>query len=160
MMPRRRPPLRPVTRDAERLLELLNALGSTTFRQLLWQKSSPLDLTYAQSQVLFYVDDNPGCHMGDVAKAFAVTLPAVTHTVDRLEEKQFMQRADDPADRRAWVLELTRRGAEIAHDLKAARMEGLERVVTRMTSGQRAQAIEGLEALVEAALTRPGGSRR
>src|SRR6185369_15290891 len=91
---------RGTARDAERLLELLNALGSTTFRQLLWQKSAPLDLTYAQSQVLFYVGDNPGCRMGDVAKAFAVTLPAVTQTVDRLEQKQFVVRAADPADRR------------------------------------------------------------
>ena len=70
----------------------LNALGSTTFRQLLWQRASELDLTYAQSQVLFHVADHPGCHMGDVAKAFGVTLPAVTHIVDRLEEKQFVLR--------------------------------------------------------------------
>ena len=79
-----------VARDTERLLDLLNALGSTTFRQLLWQKSSALDLTYAQSQVLFYVGEHPGCRMGDVGKAFAVTLPAVTHIVDRLEQKQFV----------------------------------------------------------------------
>ena len=99
MLPRRRNGSRPISRDAERLLDLLNTLGGTTFRQLLWQKASPLDLTYAQSQVLFYVDEHPGCHMGDVAKAFSVTLPAVTHIVDRLEEKQFVQRSADVADR-------------------------------------------------------------
>ena len=74
--------------DAQRLLDLLNALGSTTFRQLLWQRASELDLTFAQSQVLFYVRDHPRCPMGDVAKAFGVTLPAITHIVDRLEEKR------------------------------------------------------------------------
>src|SRR5688500_20379854 len=58
--------------QAQRLLDLLNALGSTTFRQLLWQRASELDLTYAQSQVLFYVGDHPACHMGDVGKAFNV----------------------------------------------------------------------------------------
>ena len=77
------------TAEAQRLVDLLNALGSTTFRQLLWQRASELDLTYAQSQVLFYVADHGGCHMGDVAKAFGVTLPAVTHIVDRLEQKRF-----------------------------------------------------------------------
>src|ERR671923_663833 len=90
--------------EAQRLLDLLNALGSTTFRQLLWQRASELDLTYAQSQVLFYVADHAGCHMGDVAKAFGVTLPAITHIVDRLEEKQFMVRTDHPADRRVYLL--------------------------------------------------------
>ena len=150
---------RGTARDAERLLELLNALGSTTFRQLLWQKSAPLDLTYAQSQVLFYVGDNPGCHMGDVAKAFAVTLPAVTQTVDRLEQKQFVVRAADPADRRAFVLELTRRGAEVAAELQAVRMRGLERVVGRLSAAQRQQVISGLEALVDAALAKPRRTR-
>ena len=56
--------------QAQRLLDLLNALGSTTFRQLLWQRASELDLTFAQSQVLFYVADHPACAMGEVAKAF------------------------------------------------------------------------------------------
>ena len=142
-------------REAQRLLDLLNALGSTTFRQLLWQKSSALDLTYAQSQVLFYVGDNPGCRMGDVGKAFGVTLPAVTHIVDRLEQKQFVQRAADPADRRAYVLELTRRGAVLAAELLAVRMRGLERVVARLTPAQREHVIDGLQALVDAALTPP-----
>jgi DNA-binding MarR family transcriptional regulator len=150
---------RVTARDTERLLELLNALGSTTFRQLLWQKSAPLDLTYAQSQVLFYVGDNPGCHMGDVAKAFAVTLPAVTQTVDRLEQKQFVARSADPADRRAFVLELTRRGAEVAAELQAVRMRGLERVVARLSVVQRQQVISGLEALVDAALAKPRRTR-
>ena len=144
-------------RDTERLLDLLNALGSTTFRQLLWQKSSALDLTYAQSQVLFYVGEHPGCRMGDVAKAFAVTLPAVTHIVDRLEQKQFVHRAGDAADRRAYVLELTPRGTELARELQAVRMRGLQVVMARLTPAQREQVIEGLEALVDAALARPRG---
>jgi DNA-binding MarR family transcriptional regulator len=72
------------TAQAQRLLDLLNALGSTTFRQLLWQRASELDLTFAQSQVLFYVADHAACPMGEVAKAFGVTLPAITHIVDRL----------------------------------------------------------------------------
>ena len=152
-MQRRRHGSNGVSRDSERLLDLLNSLGSTTFRQLLWQKSSALDLTYAQSQVLFYVGDHPGCHMGDVAKAFAVTLPAVTHIVDRLEQKQLLERADHPGDRRVYVLELTRKGAKLAQDLQTVRIRGLERVVTRMSTDDRQQVIKGLEALVDAATT-------
>lgn len=144
-----------VSLDSARLLDLLNALGSTTFRQLLWQKSSQLDLTYAQSQVLFYVGEHPGCHMGDIAKAFGVTMPAVTHIVDRLEEKQFLARTDDPADRRVYVLQLTRRGAQIAKELTTVRIRGLERVVARMSPAAREQVIMGLEALVDAALAKP-----
>jgi DNA-binding MarR family transcriptional regulator len=137
--------------EAQRLLDLLNALGSTTFRQLLWQRASELDLTYAQSQVLFHVADHPGCHMGDVAKAFGVTLPAVTHIVDRLEEKQFLVRADDPADRRVHVLELTRAGRALVDELRGLQMRGVEGVLQRMAAGDRQRVIRGLEALVDAA---------
>ena len=137
--------------EAQRLLDLLNALGSTTFRQLLWQRASELDLTYAQSQVLYYVGDHPECHMGDVAKAFGVTLPAVTHIVDRLEQKQFLLRGDHPADRRVYLLELTRQGKALVQELRTMQQRGVEAVLARMSSEDRAKVIKGLEALVDAA---------
>ena len=145
------PPSRRRSAEAQRLLDLLNALGSTTFRQLLWQRASELDLTYAQSQVLFRVADNAGCHMGDVAKAFGVTLPAVTHIVDRLEEKQFLSRADDPGDRRVYILELTRTGRALVQELHGLQMRGVEGVLQRMSADDRQRVIKGLEALVDAA---------
>jgi DNA-binding MarR family transcriptional regulator len=143
--------LRNRSAEAQRLLDLLNALGSTTFRQLLWQRASELDLTYAQSQVLFYVADHPGCPMGEVAKAFGVTLPAVTHIVDRLEQKQFVHRGDDPADRRVYILELTREGKSLVEELHTIRMRAVEGVLVRMSAEDRERVLRGLEALVEAA---------
>jgi DNA-binding MarR family transcriptional regulator len=137
--------------EAQRLLDLLNALGSTTFRQLLWQRASELELTFAQSQVLFYVSDHPGCHMGDVAKAFGVTLPAVTHIVDRLEQKQLLLRGDDPSDRRVYLLEVTRQGKSLAQELRSLQMRGVEEVLARMAAEDRQRVIRGLEALVDAA---------
>jgi DNA-binding MarR family transcriptional regulator len=137
--------------EAQRLLDLLNALGSTTFRQLLWQRASELDLTYAQSQVLFYVGEHPACHMGDVAKAFGVTLPAVTHIIDRLEQKQFVVRGDHPVDRRVYVLELTRQGKALVQEFHGMQMRGLEKVLARMSADDRNRVVKGLEALVEAA---------
>jgi DNA-binding MarR family transcriptional regulator len=149
-MPRTRPSPR-ATEDAQRLVDLLNALGSTTFRQLLWQKASALDLTYAQSQVLFYVADHPECPMGEVAKAFGVTLPAVTHIVDRLEEKTLLTRVDHPDDRRVYLLDLTRSGRAVVRDMQATRLEAVEAVLHRMTARERSRIVGALEALVEAA---------
>jgi DNA-binding MarR family transcriptional regulator len=137
--------------EAQRLLDLLNALGSTTFRQLLWQRASELDLTYAQSQVLFFIGDHAGCHMGEVAKAFGVTLPAVTHIIDRLEQKQFVVRGDHPVDRRMYVLELTRQGKALAKELHGMQTRGVEDVLARMSAEDRHRVLKGLEALVDAA---------
>jgi DNA-binding MarR family transcriptional regulator len=137
--------------EAQRLLDLLNALGSTTFRQLLWQRASELDLTYAQSQVLFYVNEHAGCAMGEVAKAFRVTLPAVTHIIDRLEQKQFVLRGDHPGDRRVSVLELTRQGRALVQELHGIQIRSLETVLGRMAAADCARVIGGLEAFVDAA---------
>ena len=74
-----------VSPEAQRLLELLKTLFGSTFRQILWRNAAELELTYAQAQVLFYVAQHAGCHMGQVAKTFNVTLSAVssqTVTVD------------------------------------------------------------------------------
>lgn len=148
----KRPTARPTrwTAQAEQLLDLLNALGGTIFRQFLWQRAAELELTYAQSQVLFHVAAHPGCRMVDIGKAFGVTLPAVTQLVDRLEQKGFITRADDPGDRRAYVLEVTRAGAVLVDELHAMRLRSLEGVLARMTADDRARVVRGLEALVEA----------
>src|SRR5919108_5266164 len=151
-MARRRPGTRSSrwTAQAEQLLDLLNALGGTIFRQFLWQRAAELDLTYAQGQVLFHVAAHPGCRMVDIGKAFAVTLPAVTHLVDRLEQKGFITPADDPGDRRAYVLEVTRAGAALVDELHAMRLKSLEAVLARMSADDRTRVVRGLEALVEA----------
>jgi DNA-binding MarR family transcriptional regulator len=142
---------RPAAGETTRILDLLHALGSTVFRQLLWQKASELDLTYAQSRVLFYVHDHAGCHMGDVAKAYGVTLPAVTHVVDRLEKKGFVVRRADPADRRVSVLEPTKEGQALVAELAALQLQGAAPVLARMSPSDRKRLLRGLEALVAAA---------
>src|SRR2546422_10197612 len=129
------------TAEAQRLLDLLNALGSTTFRQLLWQKASEIDLTYAQSQVLFHVAEHPDCHMGEVAKAFGVTLPAVTHIVDRLEQKNLLTRADHPTDRRGYGRGLTRPGTPPVEGAQATPVAAVEDVGARMKATHRRSGI-------------------
>src|SRR5438132_14352133 len=91
---------RATTSEAHQMLELLNSLGGSIFRQLLWQKASDLDLTYAPSQVLFRPAEHPGSHMGNVATALGEPLPAGTNIVDPLEEKGLVPGGDDPADLR------------------------------------------------------------
>jgi DNA-binding MarR family transcriptional regulator len=137
------------------MLDLLYALGSTTFRQLLWHRASDLDLTSAQTQVLFHLAEHPGNSMGEVAKTFGVTLPAVTHIVDRLEQKGLLARGDHPVDRRVYVLDLTPAGKVLADELQTLRLRGMERVLARMSAGDRRRVLTGLEALVDAAARVP-----
>jgi DNA-binding MarR family transcriptional regulator len=137
--------------EAQRLLALLNTLIGSTFRQILWRNAAELELTYAQAQVLFYVDQHPGCHMGKVAKTFNVTLPATTQIVDRLVQKHFLIRGTNPADRRVATLELTETGKALVRELQTLQVEGLEPILARMSAQDRSRLIEGLEVFVAAA---------
>ena len=136
--------------DAQRLLELLNTLLGSTFRQILWRNAAELELTYAQAQVLFYVAQHRGCHMGQVAKTFNVTLPAITQIVDRLVQKRFLTRGSNPADRRVSILELTAEGKALVQELERVQVEALDPVLQRLSARDRNRLIKGLEKFVEA----------
>lgn len=141
--------------DARRLLELLHATVSSAFRPILWKRAVELELTYAQAQVLFYVHRHPGCLASEVARAYAVTLPAISQVVDRLEEKRFLTRHPDPADRRMTRLRLTREGDALARELEGIQVAGLAAALGRITPEARRKLIVGLDALVAAAVREP-----
>jgi DNA-binding MarR family transcriptional regulator len=139
-----------VSPEAQRLLELLKTLFGSTFRQILWRNAAELELTYAQAQVLFYVAQHPGCHMGQVAKTFNVTLSAITQIVDRLVQKRFLTRVSNPSDRRVSILELTTEGKTLVQELEKLQVEVLEPVLQRLSARDRDHLIKGLEKFVEA----------
>jgi len=60
-------------------------------------------------------------------------------------------RGDHPADRRVYVLDLTRAGRALVDELEAIRRRGMERVLARMSVGDRQRVLTGLVALVDAA---------
>jgi DNA-binding MarR family transcriptional regulator len=137
--------------DTRHLCELLTALLSSTFRQILWKQALELDLTYSQAQVLFHLERHPRALATDLARYFGITLPAVTQVVDRLVGKRLVERAENPKDRRQILLSLTRTGHQLARDLQAARMAGMSEVLQRIPPDERKELVRGIERLVAAA---------
>jgi DNA-binding MarR family transcriptional regulator len=144
-----------VRSDSRHLLDLLTTLLSSTFRQILWKRALELDLTYAQAHVLFHVARNPNTLMTDVARTFGITLPAVTQVVDRLVMKRFLERRDNPRDRRQVLLAVTAAGHALVQELEHAQLDGLDGVLDRLENGERKEIIRGLERLVSAARGEP-----
>ena len=140
-----------LTDTSRHLVELLTDLLSTTFRQILWKQALELDLNYSQAQVLFHVAKHGGTLMSDVARSFGITLPAVSQVADRLESKGFLRRGEDPRDHRHVRLLLTPEGERLARRLEQLQVEGLARVLGRLTPADRKDVIRGLERLLSAA---------
>ncbi|HEV8310836.1 MAG TPA: MarR family transcriptional regulator [Methylomirabilota bacterium] len=137
--------------DARRLLELLHAMASSAFRPILWKRALELELTYAQAQVLLHIHRHPGPFVSTVARAYGVTLPAMSQVVDRLAEKRFLVRQEDPQDRRATRLRLTREGDALARELEGFQLQGVSALLGRLSADERRKVIAGLDALVSAA---------
>ena len=73
----------------------------------------PHGLTPDQFAVLAILWDNPGLSQGEIARLLIKDAPNVTRIVDRLENKQLVERHGDPSDRRAYRIYPTRSGRDL-----------------------------------------------
>jgi DNA-binding MarR family transcriptional regulator len=65
--------------------------------------------------------DHPeGVRATELASAARVTKQSMAVLVDQLEERGYVERLDDPTDRRAKLVALTRRGREVTRLMRAA----------------------------------------
>jgi len=76
----------------------------------------PLDLTVQQLRVLNLVAAEPGLTSQDLAHGLAVSAPTASGLVDRLVEKDILERRRDPGDRRLRRLYLTELGEQAAQE--------------------------------------------
>jgi DNA-binding MarR family transcriptional regulator len=133
-------------------LTILSGLPSAGFGTvLILRKAAELELTFSLAQVLCYAEQHRDYIMDEVVKAYHITLPAITQIIDRLEQKGFMARRNDPADRRVYTLDPRTEGKALVRELNTLQSEGLERVLARMSSPDRRHVLKGLEALGRAA---------
>lgn len=87
---------------------------------LYWSLHDKLDcsgLAFSKQERLFLMRLSKPCRMGDLAKVMQALPSTVTVLADGLEDKGLVARRRDPADRRAWLLELTEAGETARRDL-------------------------------------------
>lgn len=67
-------------------------------------------LSPEQAQVLLFIEDQEVAQMKDVAGHFCITAPSATAIVENLVQAGLIKRMNDKKDRRAVVLEMTKKG--------------------------------------------------
>jgi MarR family transcriptional regulator for hemolysin len=83
------------------------------------RRAATLGVTRAQWKVLFRVDRQPGLRQVELADILDVEPITLCRIIDRLEEGGLVERQRDPADRRAWRLEVTGQAAPLIAKLRA-----------------------------------------
>jgi DNA-binding MarR family transcriptional regulator len=77
-----------------------------------------LGITRAQWKVLMKLSRQPGMRQVELADMMDIEPINLSRIIDRLEEAGLVERSSDPADRRAWRLQVTDKAQPIVRQLK------------------------------------------
>jgi len=133
----------------ESIVRLLD-MTSRFSEQMLHQLSAKHGITPAQLFCLTYIRRNPGRTLSDMSAALGVSMPACTRMIDRLVQARLVERYESATDRRARVLSLTDKGAQLEQDVTEERLRLLRSVVERMDGASQQALQHGLDAFLRA----------
>jgi DNA-binding MarR family transcriptional regulator len=110
-------------------------------------------LTFTQTKALMVLarrgeDDEPTT-VSLVAERVGVSIASASRAVDGLVRRELATRVEDPDDRRIRRISLTQEGHDLADEMIAARMIGIEAFVSSLTQGQRRKLAAALESLLD-----------
>src|SRR3954451_2635067 len=98
----------------------------------------PWDLTPSQSRALRVLGEKEGTRVSDLADALRIAPRSATEVADGLEARGLVERAPDPADRRAVLLRATPDGRRIRDEVDAARAADARELFGRLSPADRA----------------------
>jgi DNA-binding MarR family transcriptional regulator len=109
-----------------------------------------LDLSFTQLKALCALEmDGEERSVKALAESMGVSLPAMSRAVDGLFERGFVQRDEDPADRRMKRVRLTDEGRTVPLALNEARLSALQELMSSL-GDEEAEALEhALELILE-----------
>jgi len=111
------------------------------------------EISLPQLQCLRYLHQQGELKMGEISEGLAISDPAASKLVDRLEKKGLVKRRPCATDRRASRVALTEEGFRLIEGFRERRSARLEAVLARMEPADRRALITGIERFIEAALT-------
>jgi DNA-binding MarR family transcriptional regulator len=118
-------------------------------RRLNRETLGPLNVSPSQGRALGELMRHGAMRPGALAEHLHIAPRSATEVVDDLEERGLVERAPDPADRRATLVRLTGVGAAAGTEIKAARQAEAERFFTSLSVTDRADLARILRKLGE-----------
>lgn len=130
------------------------AAYKTLHRALLTSTASKwrdLDLSMQELRAMYFLRDEEVVSVGRLAELFGIGLPAASLLADRLVRSGYVERGDDPADRRRVLLSLTKVGLRLVTDLREGSHSLLRRWMSSLSPEDLAALTRGWRALADVA---------
>ena len=115
----------------------------------LFAKSTGLSMP--QFSILMQLHHKGACGMSEVSERFEITPAAASQLVDKLVQGGFIVREEDPTDRRAKLLNLTKNGQELVQQGHEERYRWVDELGGKLTAEERARVSEALDLMTRAA---------
>lgn len=115
----------------ERSLMQISWLAQRQFMQLL--DEDRFRLTLPQFYTLLHLEQTEeACKMSDLADATHQSAASLTGVVDRLRDKQLLERVRDERDRRQVMVAVTHQGRGLISEIKQARREQMQAALAHL----------------------------
>jgi DNA-binding MarR family transcriptional regulator len=121
---------------------------------------APWDITPAHYRALRVLRRHGAMRLSDLSDHLRIAARSATEVADALEARNLARRQPDPGDRRATLVELTDRGADVLDAIGAARGTEAERVFSRLSPADRADLGRILRKLIRARREQGEADRR
>ena len=108
-------------------------------------------LSMPQFGILMQLHYRHNCGVSDLSERFDITNAAASQLVDKLVQSGLIQRAEDPNDRRAKLLNLTDKGRDLIQQGLEGRYRWVDEVAGKLTAEERAKVSEALKIMTQAA---------
>ncbi|MCP6757576.1 MAG: MarR family transcriptional regulator [Fischerella sp. CENA71] len=104
-------------------------------------------LSIPQLRSLAFLKRNPGASLSEVAEHLGVTCATASTTIERLVQRNLVQRTDHPQERRRVVLNLTEEGKQLLEQSQQKTRAHIAEILEDLTPEQVSQIEEGLALL-------------
>ena len=108
-------------------------------------------LSMPQFSILMQLHYKGPCGMSEISERFDVSAAAASQLVDKLVQAGYIERTEDPNDRRAKLLKLSAKGAKLVDDGIQERYRWMDELTSRLSAADQTKISEALSMLTEEA---------
>jgi DNA-binding MarR family transcriptional regulator len=108
-------------------------------------------LSMPQFSILMQLHHKGPCGMSEISERFDISAAAASQLVDKLVHAGYLERTEDPNDRRAKLLALSAKGEELIQQGTEERYRWMDDLTSKLSTEERAKVVEALNILTEAA---------
>ena len=138
----------PLSNSLRKWAEVFMRRSMHDFREFTHQSG----LSMSQLSTLMQIHHGGVCGVSDIGEHLGVTNAAASQMVDRLVQQGYLERSEDPKDRRSKNVTLTPKARGLVQESIEARRKWIEELTTALTTTQQEEIIAALNILTQAAL--------